>query len=130
MKEAYTIAAEKAGISTAAGRDGYNKKVRTSDLKPGDRVLVQNVLERGGPGKLRSFWEDQVYVVMNRRDPLNAVYEVRPELQPGRTRTLHRNLLLPCPFLPCEEKLDTTKSKKTLDKKDHHIREPDTNGFI
>ena len=127
MKEAYKIAAEKAAISTAAGRDEYNKKVRTSDLKPGDRVLVKNVLEKGGPGKLRSFWEDKVYIVMNRKDPLNAVYEVRPESQPGRTRTLHRNLLLPCPFLPYEEKPDATKSKKALHKKDHHIREPDAN---
>ena len=87
MKEAYKIAAEKAAISTAAGRDEYNKKVRTSNLKPGDRVLVKNVLERGGPGKLRSFWEDKVYIVMNRKDPLNSVSEVRPESQPGRTRT-------------------------------------------
>ena len=104
LTEAYKIASEKTMISTAAGRDDYNKKVRSSDLKPGDRVLVKNVLDRGGPGKLRSFWEDKVYIVLNRKDPMNAVYEVCPESQSGGTRTLHRNLLLPCPFLPYEQK--------------------------
>lgn len=103
MKEAYDITAEKAGIVTSAGRDVYNKKVCTSDLKPDDRVLLKNVLEKGGPGKLRSFWEDKIYIVLNGKDPLNAIYEVLPESQLGRTRVLHRNLLLSCPFLPSEE---------------------------
>ena len=33
------------------------------------------------------------------------VYEVKPESGNGRTRVLHRNLLLPCSFLPVETHL-------------------------
>ena len=41
MEEAHRIAAEKAGHCAARGRDRYNVKVRSSDLKPGNRVLVK-----------------------------------------------------------------------------------------
>ena len=68
-------------------------------LRRGDRVLVKRLLDRGGPGK---FWEDDIYVVARRPDPENAVYEVELENGSGRKQMLHRNLLLPCPFLPDE----------------------------
>eukprot|EP00795_Rhopilema_esculentum_P010177 gene10177-18848_t len=100
MTDAYRIAAEKTGQCAAHGREEYNRKARSSDLKPGDRVLVKNVIERGGPGKLRSFREEKIYIVLNRKGPNAAVYEVRPENQDEKTRVLHRNLLMPCPFLP------------------------------
>ena len=36
------------------------------ELQLGDRVLVRNVNERGGPrGRIWSHWEDQVYIVVN-----------------------------------------------------------------
>jgi len=37
IEETYQIAAGNAANSTAAGREDYNKKVRGSDLEPGDR---------------------------------------------------------------------------------------------
>eukprot|EP00794_Sanderia_malayensis_P010373 gene10373-biopygen8509 len=99
MEEAYKIAAEKSGQSMQKGRERYNERAFATELKPGDRVLVKRLLERGGPGKLRSFWENQVYVVLRRPDPHNAVYEVALAQGTGRKRMLHRNLMLPCPFL-------------------------------
>ena len=102
MEEAHRIAAEKAGQCAARGRDRYNEKARSSDLQPGDRVLIRNFAEKGGPGKLRSFWEDKIYVIKNRKGPDSPVYEITPENGTGRTRTVHRNLLLPCPCLPYE----------------------------
>lgn len=39
------------------------------------------------------------------------MYKVQPETGPNKTRVLHRNLLLPCDFLPVEE--DTQERKKT-----------------
>ena len=102
MEQAYTIAAEKSGQSMQRGREAYNRKANTSILEAGDRVLVKRLLERGGPGKLRSFWEDKIYIVIRRIEPTGAVYEVQQEDGSGRKRILHRNLLLPCHYLPSE----------------------------
>ena len=43
MEEAHRIAAEKVGHRAARGRDRNNVKVRSSDLKHGDRVSVKNL---------------------------------------------------------------------------------------
>ena len=64
MSEAYKIAAETAQRNTQHGKKQYDKKVHRIVLEPGERVLVQNMSERGGPGKLRSYWENEVYVVV------------------------------------------------------------------
>ena len=73
--------------------------------------------ERGGPGKLRSYWEREIYVVTQKRKDM-PVYEVKPESENGRTRVLRRNLLLPCSFLPVETHLKSPK------------RQPETTGTI
>ena len=57
--------------------------------------------ERGGPGKLRSHWEEQIYII-EKRIADSLVYPVRPEVGRGKQRLLHRNLLLPCHALPFE----------------------------
>ena len=124
MEDAYNIAAAKSGQSMEKGRKRYNERAFVTDLKLGDRVLVKRLLERGGPGKLRSFWEDRVYVVVRRPDLQNAVYEVEPEDGTGRKRTLHRNLLLPCPFLPYEadtkDLTETRNHRRGKDEKPFH----------
>ena len=102
MQDAHRLAADKAGHSATKSRMQYNKKFRTSELKQGDRVLVKNLLEKGGPGNLRSFWENTIYEVVAGKDPNNSVYTVKPLHMQGRQRVLHRNLLLPCTYLPYE----------------------------
>ena len=83
-------------------------------------MLVKNVLERGGPCKLRAFWEEKVHIVLSRKNPLNAVYEVSPESHAGRTRSLHRNLLLPWPCLPHELKVDFSSFLRKASNKNSH----------
>lgn len=102
MQQAYEIASKTAAREALRGKRGYDKRVHGADLQPGGRVLVRNLSERGGPGKLRSYWESKVHVVVKRRSSDSPVYEVAPE-GGGKSRVLHRNLLLPCDSLPLEK---------------------------
>lgn len=69
-----------------------------SKLEVGDRVLVRNVKLRG-KHKIADKWEGDVYVVL-KKAPDVPVYTVKPEGKNGPVRTLHRDLLHPCGFLP------------------------------
>ena len=80
-------------------------KVNSSVLQPGDRVLVRNLSKRGGPGKLKSYLEDTVHQVVERKGEASPDYEVKAETGSGRRRVIHRNLLLPI----CSLKHDGTR---------------------
>eukprot|EP00795_Rhopilema_esculentum_P015683 gene15683-6973_t len=69
MEEAYEIVKKRAGASASRNREKYDKAVQSVELKPNDRVLVRNMSERGGPGKLRANWEKDIHVVVRRMDP-------------------------------------------------------------
>lgn len=98
MQEAYRLALKNTQCSNSRGSKHYHRRLNSTTLRPGDRVLVRNLTPRGGPGKLRAYWEDDVHVVVKQRGE-GPVYEVKPEATQGKTRTLHRNILLPCDFL-------------------------------
>ncbi|KAJ7991697.1 hypothetical protein DPEC_G00286570 [Dallia pectoralis] len=102
MQEAHEIVQENAKKSAERGKRHYDGKVRSSVLYPGDRVLVRNLTPRGGTGKLRNHWEENIHVVIRQVGKDIPVYEVKSEQGGGRSRTLHRNLLLPCDHLPLE----------------------------
>ena len=72
--------------------------------------------KRGGPGKLRSYSEQEVYVVTQKRKDM-PVYEVKPETGNGRSRVLHRNLLLPCSYLPVETQLKSSKNRRAVSRR-------------
>ena len=61
------------------------------------RELICNLSERGGTGKLRKQWEQQVLVIIPSIGGNPVVYKVRPEHYPkGNLRILHRNMLMRC----------------------------------
>ncbi|KAI3373054.1 hypothetical protein L3Q82_006396 [Scortum barcoo] len=79
--------------------------------------LSRNMTPRGGPGKLRNHWED---VVSHSCPPSQVskdipVYELRPEKGKGRSRILHRNLLLSCDHLPLETQVRPRANKRTVE---------------
>ena len=123
MKEAYDIAAKRTQRSQQQNKENYDKKVRSTVLQEGDRVLVRNLTERGGPSKLRSFWEKEIHRVVKRLGDHSPVYQLVSERDPkSKVRTLHRNLLLPCDDLPFENlEMTQRKNRPNQRKRQRHV---------
>ena len=66
MQEADRKATLQPERSGQCQRDHFNRNTRAIHLQLRDRVLVKNMTERGGPGKLTSYWEEEVYKVIRR----------------------------------------------------------------
>ncbi|XP_060073436.1 uncharacterized protein LOC132553223 [Ylistrum balloti] len=99
LSKAYELASAYSQRRKIRQKDVYDSKVRGAVLAIGDRVLVK-VVAFDGKHKLSDKWEEHPYVVMNQPNPDVPVYEVKREDGEGRSKTLHRNLLLPISFLP------------------------------
>ncbi|KAL1268899.1 hypothetical protein QQF64_034262 [Cirrhinus molitorella] len=83
MQEAYTIARENAHRAAQRNKRNYDGRVRSISSESGD--LGKDV----------------------------PIYELRPENGKGRSRVIHRNLLLPCDHLPFDtEELPPEKPKR------------------
>jgi len=83
--------------------------------------LVRNLTPRGGTGKLRSYWEEKVHVVVDKRDDI-PIYKVKSEDGVGKVRVLHRNLLKECNDLQKEEVPEKGKNKLTTTEKKDKIQ--------
>ncbi|KAG8000991.1 hypothetical protein GBF38_018384, partial [Nibea albiflora] len=122
MTEAYRIASGNSKQASARGKSYYDKRLKSVVLHPGDRVLVRNLGEWGGPGKLRSYWEKNIYVVKEQIAD-NPVYIVHSETGDKRkTRVLHRNLLLVVNDLPVEAPQQRLKHAPKIQIRSSHDR--------
>ncbi|CAI5680231.1 unnamed protein product [Oreochromis niloticus] len=101
LQESYSLAAKNAKKMGEKNKARFDREVRAAELLEGDRVLVRNMNIRG-KHKLADRWEQKIHVVV-RRISNSPVYVVKPETGEGPHRTLHRDLLLPCGFLPVTE---------------------------
>ena len=120
MQEAYSLALKSATKSAIRGKRNYDKRVRSSALQVGDRVQVRNLTPCGGLGKLRAFWEDEIHVVIARKGEGSPVYDVKSESGQRQSRTLHRNLLLPCDHLPSKQWQELPSVRKPRPPTLHH----------
>ena len=97
MEEVYEIARDNSEKSKQADKRRWDARKLLSQLVEGDRVLVQNKKQQRnvtGPQKLKSFWEPHIYVIVKVMDAHGVVYECKREDGHGKSRILHRNLLL------------------------------------
>ena len=108
IHEVYKIAAENSKKAASYNKSYHDKRIHGTALKPGNRVLVRNLCERGGTGKLGNCWEEKVHLVIDgvKESP---VYVLKAEDGSGVERMLRRNLLLPCDLLPFEGTLSSDK---------------------
>ena len=95
MEQAYKIAAHK-----SSQRKGYDierhkeKKPCLTTLELGDRVLVRNLSERGGTGKMI---EPEIHTIISPIGENPVTYKVQQENNTkAKVRVLHRNHLLLC----------------------------------
>ena len=112
-----------------------NSKRCALGLEPGDRVLIRNMSQRGGTGKLRNFWEEKVHKVIQAMDEEGIVIKVQQDDDSkAKPRILHRNMLMKCDDIldnfdwniNISAKMNTTKkeqeSKDNNSKKDKSLK--------
>ena len=96
----------------------YNKKVKGIDLTVGDKVLLRNTKEKGGTGKLRSYWEDVIYKIVAKDSEL-PVYTIQSDKDTKSiVKRVHRNNITNCNFLLPEKVVSKNHTSKTTI---HHV---------
>ena len=117
--QAYQIAATNSSCRKHKDIARHDNKVPlTAVLEKGDRVLIRNLSERGGTGKMRSCSEDKVHLVIENLNSENIICKVQPESDLNRKiRTLDRNMLLSCDNLLDDFDWDTIGEDHTSNNK-------------
>lgn len=99
LRHAYELATRNAEKRQLMNKRRWDAKVTAQPLEVGDRVLVRNLSLRK-KHKISDKWESTVHVVVKQPDESIPVYVVKADDEDGRERVLHRDMLLPCGFLP------------------------------
>ena len=103
MKWAFKKAAEISLKESARQKRYYDKKIKCSQLKTGDLVLVH---QKGfkGKHKIQDKWKNTPYKVVEQKGPNLPIFLVENTENPTKTKVLHRNML----FLLLTQNLDHT----------------------
>ena len=130
MQRAVEIATKNTEKSRAQNKLSYDQKRHGNDIEVGDRVLLTNLSERGGTVKLRSHWEDTVYVVTKKAENI-PVFDIKPlNGKNTSSKRVHRNIIMPCNQLPVEKvnkKISkTSKNDKVISDKSQFLEDSDS----
>ena len=101
MKEVYSKIRQNNKILQETSKSNYDKKIFGSTLMPGETVLLKNLSEQGGTGKLKSCWENDIYEVVSCHPEL-PIYQIKQGNVGNKIRTVHRKLVMKCNDLPVE----------------------------
>ena len=92
MRKAVEIVKKNVSVGQKWNKEAYDRKVKGVTIEVGDKVLLRN-RAKGGTGKLRSFWDENIYTVI-------AVDENVPVLtvcrEGGKPKRIHRNNVMCC----------------------------------
>ncbi|XP_033638539.1 uncharacterized protein LOC117299190 [Asterias rubens] len=117
LENAYQRAAMESAKLSESNKKRYDLRVRGSELKEGDRVLIRNVGFKG-PHKLADKWKDTVYCVVSH--PNDGI--------PVSPKVLHRNMILPIGVLTGENQtppaVETPKRPVTRQMKHQRLEVP------
>lgn len=106
LKAAYELAESIAAKQNDNNKQRYDKRIRFSQLLPGDRVLLRN-LGLQGKHKLADRWASNPYIVESQMPNL-PVFRLKPEDGKGPIKILHRNHLLPLGERICPDPVSNT----------------------
>ena len=139
MKLAFEIARKNIDKSATYNKTHYDKQAKAVALQVGDRVLVQNMREKRGKPKMRSFYEENIFKVIEARQDV-PVYKIQNIKREKDVRIVHRNKLLKVDQLPTDVfedkgKLQTPLKKRTkkaemtvqeVEERSEHLDEKDS----
>ena len=124
MQVAYNIARENINKSANYNKEHYDKRAKAAKLEVGDQVLVRNLREKTGKPKMRSFYEENLFEVVEVRDNV-PVYKIRNVNKPRDIRVVHRNKLLKVDELPKDIFQEQKESKQPEKKKQKGSKQPE-----
>jgi len=102
LANAYKYANRCALVNADKAKQRYDIRVQEAKLLPGDRCLLRNNGIKG-KHKLSDIWSSDVYVILDQPNLSFPVFRIQKENGDVGIKTVHRNHLLPCSFLPIQE---------------------------
>ena len=92
MRQAVEIAKKNVSAGQTWNKNAYDKKIKGVQIVEGDKVLLRN-RQKGGTGKLRSFWEDSIYSVITVDEKIPVLTVCK---EGGKPKRIHRNNVMLC----------------------------------
>ncbi len=99
MKEAHSIARENIEKLSGYNKRYYDERAKAVEINVEDLVLVQNMRDREGKAKMRSYWEENLFKVTEVKENV-PVYTITNVRKSKDVRVVHRNKLMRVNELP------------------------------